>query len=365
MRNKITKRWETKPVKVGQYQLGGSHKIFLQSMTTVKTKKIKSCLAQIHSLVNEGANFVRVAVFDDADAKAIRQVVLQAPCPIIADIHFNPDYAIASIKAGVAKIRLNPGNINNQNKLQEIVNLANQKNIPIRVGVNSGSLPFDLMTKFGVTAKAMNLAAKRYCKMMNNLGFNNIVISLKTSTPMLSIEAYEMGARIFKYPMHLGITEAGTVLNGAIKSVAGLTPLLLKGIGDTIRISLASDPVEEIKVAKRLLNSLRLYDNLVDVVACPTCGRLNLDMLPIVDEIEEYVKNMAFPLRVSILGCTVNGPGEAKEADIGIAGGAGKGILFRKGVAVKSVPEKDLVSELKKMIHEEYEKYLNKLNNEK
>lgn len=356
---KITKRWETQSVMVKNIQLGGQNKILLQSMTIAKTRNIRACLKEINELVSEGADFVRVAVFDDNDSKAISQIVQKAPCPIIADIHFNPDYAIASLKAGVAKVRLNPGNISDKNKLKEIVDLANQRKVPIRVGVNSGSLPIDIMNKYGVTAHAMNLAAKRYVKILNDLGFDRIVISLKTSTPLLSIESYELGAKTFKYPMHLGITEAGTVLNGAIKSVAGLTPLLLKGIGDTIRISLATNPIEEIKVAKRMLNSLGLYENLVNVVACPTCGRLNFDMFPVVNEIEEYVKKMNFPLRVSILGCTVNGPGEAREADIGIAGGAGKGIIFKKGVVFKSVLEKELVPELKKLIDEEYQKYLN------
>lgn len=357
---KTTYRWQTRPVTVKDLQLGGQNRILLQTMTIAKTKNVKSCLKEINELVNEGAELVRVAVFDDADAKAIVKVVNQAPCPIIADIHFNPNYAIAALKAGVAKVRLNPGNISDKKKLIEIVELANARNVPIRVGVNSGSLPADLMNQYGVTAHAMNLAAKRYVRMLNNIGFDNIVISLKTSTPLLSIEAYELGAKTFKYPMHLGITEAGTILNGAIKSVAGLTPLLLKGIGDTIRISLATKPIEEIKVAKRLLNSLGLYDNLVNVVACPTCGRLNFDMFPVVDEIEKYVQKMNFPLRVSILGCTVNGPGEAKEADIGIAGGAGKGIIFKKGVVFKSVREDQLVPELKKLIDEEYEKFLQK-----
>lgn len=355
--SKITQRWNTRPVMVKNLQLGGQNKILLQSMTIAKTKNIKACLKQINELYKEGAELVRVAIFDDADAHALSKIIKLAPCPIIADIHFNPNYAIAALKAGVAKIRLNPGNINDRNKLIEIVELANKKSVPIRVGVNSGSLPTDLMNKYGVTAKAMNLAAKRYVKMFNDVGFENIVISLKTSTPLLSIEAYRMGAKTFKYPMHLGITEAGTTLNGAIKSVAGLTPLILDGIGDTMRISLATNPVEEIKVAKRLLNSLGLYDNLVNVVACPTCGRLNFNMFPVVNEIEDYVKKMNFPLRVSILGCTVNGPGEAKEADIGIAGGAGKGIIFKKGVAFKSVKEEELVFELKKLIDEEYEKF--------
>ncbi|WP_036448935.1 flavodoxin-dependent (E)-4-hydroxy-3-methylbut-2-enyl-diphosphate synthase [Mycoplasmoides pirum] len=358
--SKITTRLNTKQVKVKNLKLGGQNKILLQSMTIAKTKNIKACLKEINNLYKEGAELVRVAIFDDADAKAIKEIIKLAPCPIIADIHFNPYYAIAALKAGIAKIRLNPGNINDKKMLIEIAKLANKKEIPIRVGVNSGSLPIDLMNKYGVTAKAMNIAAQRYVKMLNNVGFDNIVISLKTSTPLLSIEAYEMGSKIFKYPMHLGITEAGTILNGAIKSVAGLTPLILKGIGDTMRISLATNPIEEIKVGKRLLNSLGLYENLVNVVACPTCGRLNFNMFPVVDEIENYVKEMNFPLRISILGCTVNGPGEAKEADIGIAGGAGKGIIFKKGVVFKSVKESELVSELKKLIDEEYEKFIKK-----
>ncbi len=354
---KLTRRWETRPVRVKNLQIGGQNKILLQSMTIAKTKNVKACLKEINALCKEGAELVRVAVFDDADAKALREVVKLAPCPIIADIHFNPHYAIAALRAGIAKVRLNPGNITDKKMLLKIVALANEKNVPIRVGVNSGSLPIDLMNKYGVTAKAMILGAKRFVRMFNDAGFENIVVSLKTSTPLLSMEAYEMGARTFKYPMHLGITEAGTILNGTIKSVAGLTPLILKGIGDTMRISLATDPVEEIKVGKRLLNALGLYDNLVNVIACPTCGRLNFDMFPVVDEIENYVKEMNFPLKVSILGCTVNGPGEAKEADIGIAGGAGKGIIFKKGVVFKSVKESELVPELKKLIDEEYAKY--------
>lgn len=360
MMKKIITRTHTRPVFLNGLQIGGQQRIVLQSMTIAKTKQVNKCLKEIKQLYDEGSETVRIAVFDDADAKAIHEVVKKAPCPLIADIHFNPDYAIAALKAGVAKVRLNPGNIQDKKKLAEIVALAKRKHVPIRVGVNSGSLPSDLMKRYGITAKAMVLAAKRYVKMLNDFDFDNIVISLKTSTPLLSIAAYELGARTFNYPMHLGITEAGTILNGTIKSVAGLAPLLLKGIGDTIRISLASDSVEEIKVAKRMLNSLGLYDNLVNVVACPTCGRLNFDMFPVVDEIEEYVKKMNFPLRVSILGCTVNGPGEAKEADIGIAGGAGKGIIYKKGVVFKQTTEDQLVPELKKLIDEEYAKYLAK-----
>ncbi|ADC31469.1 4-hydroxy-3-methylbut-2-en-1-yl diphosphate synthase [Mycoplasmoides gallisepticum str. F] len=353
-------RTKTKKVFVGDVQIGGQNKIVLQSMTIAKTKHVKKSLKEINDLVKEGADLVRIAVFDDTDKRAIRKVVDQSPCPIIADIHFNPDYAIAAIKAGCKKIRLNPGNIKSKEKLREICLLANQYNIPIRVGVNSGSIPYDLMREYGVTSTAMIIAAQRYVRMLKRFGFDNIVISLKTSSALLSMQAYELGAKKFSYPLHLGITEAGTLINGTIKSVAGLTPLLLKGIGDTIRISLSTNPVDEIKVAKKMLNSLGLYENLVDVVACPTCGRLNFDLFKVTKEIEEFVKDLHFPLKVSILGCSVNGPGEAKEADIGIAGGKQEGIIFKKGVVVKSVKQEYLVDELKQMILEEYELFKKK-----
>ncbi|MDC4163335.1 flavodoxin-dependent (E)-4-hydroxy-3-methylbut-2-enyl-diphosphate synthase [Mycoplasma bradburyae] len=355
-------RSKTKKVFVGNVQIGGQDKIVLQSMTIAKTKNVSKSLKEINDLVKEGADLVRIAVFDDADKKAIRKVVEKSPCPIIADIHFNPDYAIAAIKSGCKKIRLNPGNIKSKEKLKEICVLAKQHNVPIRVGVNSGSIPSDLMREYGVSAKAMIIAAQRYVRMLKRFDFDDIVISLKTSSAMLSMEVYELGAKKFNYPMHLGITEAGTLINGTIKSVAGLTPLLLKGIGDTIRISLSTNPVDEIKVAKKMLNSLGLYDNLVDVVACPTCGRLNFDLFKVVNEVEKFVKDLNFPLKVSILGCSVNGPGEAKEADIGIAGGKEEGIIFKKGIVIKSVKQEYLVDELKKMILEEYDLFKNRNN---
>lgn len=352
-----TIREKTKSIYVGNVQIGGNNKVVIQSMTTTKTHDIHKTILQINELVREGCELVRVAILDDRDSKAFSEIVKKSPCPIIADIHFNPLYAIEVIKQGAAKIRLNPGNIKDEEQLREIIKLANQKNIPIRVGVNSGSLPIDLMKSHGVTADAMIIAVKRYINLFESNGFNNIVVSLKATNALLAIEAYKKASQEFIYPLHIGITEAGSLFNGTIKSAAGLGVLLYEGIGNTIRVSLTGDPLSEVKVCKKLLNSLGLYDNLVDVISCPTCGRLNFDLNPIVKEIERFTKKMNFPLKVAILGCAVNGPGEAKEADIGIAGGNGTGIIFANGKAIKSVPENQLVDELKKLILEKYNTY--------
>lgn len=353
-----TIREKTKKIMVGNVQIGGNNKVVIQSMTTTKTHDIKSTLNQINELVKEGCELVRVAIFDDKDSLALKEIIEKSPCPIIADIHFNPIYAIKALQIGVAKIRLNPGNIKDVAQLKEIIKLANSKNIPIRVGVNSGSLPVDLMKSHGVTAEAMMIAVKRYVELFEKNGFNNIVISLKATNPLLAIESYKLAAKEFIYPLHIGITESGSLFNGTIKSCAGLGVLLYEGIGNTIRISLTGNPVSEIKVCKKLLNSLNLYDNLVDVISCPTCGRLNFDLNPVVQEIEKFTKKMNFPLKIAILGCAVNGPGEAKEADIGIAGGKRTGIIFENGKAIKSVKEEFLVDELKKLILKKYEKFL-------
>lgn len=348
-------REKTKKVFVKNIQIGGNNDVVIQSMTTTKTHDIDATLNQIKSLVKEGCQLVRVAVFDEEDAKALTYITNLSPCPIIADIHFDPRLAISAIKNGVSKIRLNPGNIKDEEQLKEIINLANQKNIPIRVGVNSGSLPTDLMKSHGVCSEAMIIAAKRYINLFEKNGFNNIVVSLKATNPMLAIETYKKAANEFNYPLHLGITEAGSIFNGTIKSAAALGVLLYEGIGNTIRVSLTGDPVEEIKVCKKLLNTFGLYDKMVDVISCPTCGRLNFKLEPVVHEIEQYTKEMNFPLKIAILGCVVNGPGEAKEADIGIAGGNGTGIIFENGKVIKSVKEQELVSELKKIIDQKYQ----------
>lgn len=347
-------REKTKKVFVGNVQIGGNNKVVIQSMTTTKTHDVQATLKQINDLVKEGCELVRIAVLDDRDSKVVSEIVQKSPCPIIADIHFNPVYAIEAIKSGVAKVRLNPGNIKNEVQLKEIIRLANEKNIPIRVGVNSGSLPTDLMKSHGVTAEAMLIAVKRYVDLFEKNGFTNIVVSLKATNALLAIKAYELASKEFDYPLHIGITESGSLFNGTIKSSAGLGVLLYKGIGNTIRISLTGNPVSEIKVCKKLLSSLGLYDNLVDVISCPTCGRLDFELNTVVKEIEKFTKKMNFPLKIAILGCAVNGPGEAKEADIGIAGGKGKGIIFENGKVIKEVPENQLVDELKKMILDKY-----------
>lgn len=353
-------RENTNKVFVGNIQIGGNNNVVIQSMTSTKTKNVNETLAQINRLVREGCQLVRVAIFDDDDIDGLKKIVQLSPCPIIADIHFNPLYAIKAIEAGAAKIRLNPGNIKDEEQLKIIINLANKKNIPIRIGVNSGSLPLDLMKSHGVTAESMIIAVKRYIDLFESNGFSNIVISLKATNAQLAIEVYQLASKLFKYPLHIGITESGSLFNGTIKSAAGLGVLLYQGIGNTIRISLTGDPVSEIKVCKKLLNTFGLYNNLVDVISCPTCGRLNFDLEQVVKEIEEYTKKMAFPLKVAILGCSVNGPGEAKEADIGIAGGIGEGIIFENGKIIKKVDEKFLVDELKKMIDKKYQQYTNK-----
>lgn len=359
----IRTRIDTKKIFVKNIQIGGQNKVVIQSMTNTKTHDVDKTLIQIKQLHSEGCELVRVAVLDDLDASKLKEIVDNSPCPIIADIHFNPLLAIKAIDAGVSKIRLNPGNIKNESDLKKIIAKANEKNIPIRVGVNSGSLPIDLMNQYGVTAHAMIIAAKRYVDLFEKNGFNNIVISLKATDARLAIEAYKLASKEFIYPLHIGITESGSLFNGTIKSSVGLGIILYMGLGDTIRISLTGNPISEVKVCKKLLNTLGLYDNLVDVISCPTCGRLNFNLEPVVKEIEAYTKNMNFPLKVAILGCAVNGPGEAKEADIGIAGGNNSGIIFENGKITKTVKEDMLVYELKKLIDEKYKIFLSKKEN--
>lgn len=357
-------REQTKKILVKNIQIGNQNKVVIQSMTNTKTSNIEKTLDQINRLCKEGAELVRVAVLDDEDANSLKEIVKLAKCPIIADIHFNYEFALKAIKNGVAKIRINPGNIGNEENLKEIIKAANEKNVAIRIGVNSGSLPKDLFNKYGVSANCMLKAALRFIKFFEENNFFNIVVSLKATDPLLTIKAYELASKKIKYPLHIGITEAGSIFNGTIKSCAGLSVLLYKGIGDTIRISLTGDPIVEIKVVKKLLNSLNLYKNIVDVIACPTCGRLNFDLEKTVKEIEEYCKEIQMPLKIAILGCAVNGPGEAKEADIGIAGGNKSGIIFEHGKIIKTVKQENLVNELKQMIDIKHQEYLKNKRNE-
>ncbi|AKX34463.1 4-hydroxy-3-methylbut-2-en-1-yl diphosphate synthase [Spiroplasma litorale] len=351
-------RKNTLKIKVGNLYIGGSEEVIIQSMTTAKTHQIEETINQIKDLHKEGCQLVRVAVLGLDDANALKKIVELSPIPVVADIHFNYKFALIAADAGCAKIRINPGNIGSVENTIAVVEKCKEKNIPIRIGINSGSLPKNMVEKYGWTPKAMIESLRTHIEILEKLNFYNIIYSLKATDPLMAIEAYEMASEIWKYPAHLGITEAGSLLNGTIKSSFGLGWLLYKGIGSTIRISLSEDPVQEIKVAKRLLNSMGLFENIVEVIACPTCGRLEFNLSNVVKEVEEYVENLNFPLKIAILGCVVNGPGESAQADIGIAGGNKGGIIFKKGKLYKSTTQDQLVPELKILINEYYENWL-------
>ncbi|AOG60194.1 4-hydroxy-3-methylbut-2-en-1-yl diphosphate synthase [Spiroplasma helicoides] len=348
-------RKKTKTVFVGNVQVGGNDKVVIQSMTTTKTHNIEETLKQINQLYQEGCEIVRVAVLGINDAQALSEIVEKSPIPVVADIHFNYKFALIAADAGCAKIRINPGNIGIEENTISVVEKCKEKKVPIRIGINSGSLPKKLVEKYGWTSKCMVEALREHIDILEKHNFYNIIYSLKSTDPLMAIQAYEMASEIWDYPAHIGITEAGSLLNGAIKSSFGLGYLLYKGIGSTIRISLSEDPIMEIKVAKRLLNSMDLFENMVEVIACPTCGRLEFGLSEVVKEIEDFVETLHFPLKVAILGCVVNGPGEASQADIGIAGGRNGGIIFKKGKIFKTVQQEQLVPELKELIMEYYE----------
>ena len=347
----MNKRIKTRAIMVGNVQIGGNDKIIIQSMCNTKTKDIEATIKQINDLANLGCEIVRVAVLDMEDAKAIKEIKKAISIPLVADIHFDYRLALEAIASGIDKIRINPGNIGSIDKVEAVVKACLEKKIPIRIGVNAGSLEADILEKYSYPcAKAMIESAKRHIEILEDLNFYDICISLKASDILLAMEAYELAAQEFAYPLHLGITEAGTKEAGTIKSVAGLAPLIHQGIGSTIRISLSTDPLAEIGVAKELLKNYRLANNIPTIISCPTCGRLQYDMFEIVNEIEAYLKDKKSNIHVAIMGCGVNGPGEAKAADLGIAGGKDAGVLFKKGEIIKKVNQEDMVSELKKEI---------------
>ena len=344
-------RINTRPIKVGNVQIGGQNKVVIQSMTNTKTKNIKETVNQILELEKAGCEIIRVACLDLEDAKAIEKIKKQIHIPIVADIHFDYKIALEAIKSGVDKIRINPGNIGKKENVKKVVEACRKKNIPIRIGVNGGSLEKDLLEKYGKpTAEAMVESAKRHVKILEELEFFDIAISLKASNLDLCIKAYECASKEFNYPLHLGITEAGTEFSGTIKSSIGLGILLKEGIGDTIRVSLSDNPVKEIKVAKEILKNCNLYNNSPTLIACPTCGRTKINLIPIAKKVEEFLQNINSNITVAVMGCAVNGPGEAREADIGIAGGIGEGLLFKKGEIIKKVKEEDLVKTLQEEI---------------
>lgn len=342
----MTKRNETRIVKIKDKYIGGDHPILIQSMTNTKTKDVEGTVNQILELEKLGCEIIRVAVLDKEDAYSIASIKKNIHIPLVADIHFDPELAIISILQGVDKIRLNPGNISNPEKIKEIVNLCKERQIPIRIGVNAGSLPKGMSP----TADNMILAAKQHIEILENLDFKDIVLSLKASSIDLTIEAYKKASEVFDYPLHVGITEAGTSFKGLITSSIGLSKILDCNIGNTIRVSLTDDPKFEVMAAKEILKELHLKCNVATLTSCPTCGRTQIDLIPIAKEIEAYLQTVNKPIHVAVMGCAVNGPGEAKEADLGIAGGINEALIFKKGVVVRKIKEKDIISELKKEI---------------
>jgi len=344
-------RQDTRPVKVGNLTIGGSDEVIIQSMCTTKTADVAATVAEILRLEEAGCQMVRVTVNNEEAAAAIKEIKKQIHIPLVADIHFNYKLALQAIENGIDKVRINPGNIGRREKIEAVVNACKEKGIPIRIGVNAGSLEQHLLDKYGYpTPEAMVESALYHIGILEELDFHDIIVSLKASDVPMAIEAYTKAAEVIPYPLHLGITEAGTLFAGTVKSAAGIGALLSRGIGSTLRISLSADPVEEVKVARELLKSFGLIANAPTLVSCPTCGRLDIDLFSIANEVEEYLSNLKVPIKVSVLGCAVNGPGEAREADIGIAGARGEGMLFRYGEMVRKVPEAELVSELKKEI---------------
>lgn len=353
-------REETRSVQVGNLTIGGNNHVVIQSMCNTKTKNVEATIKQINALEQAGCELVRVAVFDKEDAYSIKEIKKGIHIPLVADIHFDYRLALIAIESGIDKVRINPGNIGSIEKVKAVVDACKEKHIPIRIGVNSGSLEKEILEKYGEpTPEGMVESAMKHVKILEDLDFHDIVISLKSSNTMLTIKAYELASKTFPYPLHVGVTEAGTALGGTIKSSLGIGTLLYEGIGNTIRVSLSDDPVEEIKVAKILLKELGLLKGVPTLVSCPTCGRIQYDLIPIAKEMEDFLKDIHLDITVAIMGCAVNGPGEARHADIGIAGGVGEGLLIKHGEIVKRVKQEDMVQTLKdeilKMVEEKSE----------
>ncbi len=339
-------RTETRVVKVENKLLGGNNPILIQSMCNTKTKDVEATVKQINELEKLGCDIIRVAVLDELDAYAIGEIKKHINIPLVADIHFDPNLALISIKQGVDKIRLNPGNISNKEKIIEIVNECKKRNIPIRIGVNSGSLPKGMPLE----AKSFIAAAKQHISILEELDFHDIVISMKASNIDLCYEVYKLASKEFNYPLHVGVTEAGTLFKGLIASSMGLQKILSEGIGNTIRVSLTDDPKYEVMAAKEILSELHLKDNVPTLTSCPTCGRTQVNLIPIAKAVEEYLQTVNKKIHVAVMGCIVNGPGEAREADLGIAGGKGEALIFKKGVPLRKIKEENIIEELKKEI---------------
>lgn len=341
---KIYTRGETKEVKIKDMRIGAGNPILVQSMTNTKTEDVEATIAQINRLEEAGCEIVRVAVPNEEAARALEKIVPRINIPLVADIHFDYRLALIAIENGVHKLRINPGNIGNIERTQIVVEKAKRHHIPIRIGVNSGSLEKDILSKYDghVTALGMLESAKKHIDILENMLFDQIVISLKASSVPLAIEAYKVFAEHYNYPLHVGITEAGTLYKGTIKSSVGLGAILSLGIGDTIRVSLSDDPIKEIECARYILQSLDLRTFGVEIISCPTCGRTDVDLIELAKKVEDYTKHIKKNIKIAVMGCIVNGPGEAKEADIGIAGGKKEGLIFKKGQIIKKVKEHEL-----------------------
>lgn len=338
----------TKEIHIGDKVIGANHPILIQSMTNTKTEDVDATVSQIKKLEKAGCDIIRCAVPTMEAAKALGEIKKQVSIPVVADIHFDYRLALAAIENGADKIRINPGNIGSTDRIKAVVDAAKEKNIPIRVGVNSGSLEKELVEKYhGVTAEGIVESALDKIKIIEDLGYDNLVVSIKSSDVMMCVKAHELISKKMDYPIHVGITESGTLISGNIKSAMGLGMILSQGIGDTIRVSLTGDPVEEIKSAKIILRTLRLRDSGVEVVSCPTCGRTKIDLISLANQVENIVSEYPLNIKVAVMGCVVNGPGEAKEADLGIAGGIGEGLVIKHGEVIKKVPESELLDALR------------------
>ena len=341
-------RDNTKVVKIGNRMIGGGNPILIQSMTNTHTEDVEATVAQIKALTKAGCEIIRCTVPTKEAALAIKEIKKQIEIPLVADIHFDYKMAIMAMENGADKIRINPGNIGGTDKIKAVVDVAKERNIPIRVGVNSGSLEKDLIDKYGgVTAEGIVESALDKVKIIEDLGYDNLVVSIKSSDVMMCVKAHELIAKQTNHPLHVGITESGTIFSGSIKSSIGLGLILNQGIGDTIRVSLTDDPVREIEAAKLILKTLGLRKGGIEVVSCPTCGRTRINLIDLAGKVEKMVSGYDLDLKLAVMGCVVNGPGEAKEADLGIAGGDGYGVLIKHGEIIKKVPEEELLDTLR------------------
>lgn len=341
-------RENTKVISIGNRKIGGGNPVLIQSMTNTRTEDVQETVKQIQELSEAGCDIIRCAVPTMEAAKALAEIKKQISIPLVADIHFDYRLAIAAIENGADKIRINPGNIGKEERVRAVVEAAKERNIPIRVGVNSGSLEKDLIEKYhGVSAEGLVESALDKVKLIEDMGYDNLVISIKSSDVLMCIQAHALISKQSSYPLHVGITEAGTVYSGNIKSSVGLGAILSQGIGDTIRVSLTGAPIEEIRTAKMILRTLGLKKGGIEIISCPTCGRTRIDMISLANQVERMVEDFDLDIKVAVMGCAVNGPGEAKEADIGIAGGVSEGLLIKKGEIIRKLPEAELLQALR------------------